>query len=720
MGERELDPRSDVYALGCVTYEMLTGEPPFTGPTAQAIVAKVMTSDPVEATRLRRTIPPHVASAVHTALQKLPADRFESARAFAEALANSSRGSGVRGPAVRPSPRPRMALGAGLAIVIGIGGLAAGALGMSLFRPERVAPGGSARILMQFGAGQQVLTGRFPGIAAAPDGSGILYHGLGGSTRTQLWIRRWDRLEAQPLPHSVDESCCAAFSPSGDTVAYLSAPRQLNLLPLTGGLPAAFSDIGLQSQSDFGGGVDWGSDGRIYASGARGLLQIDPRQGTSQLIAPLDPVRGDMAFLWPQLLPGARAALVTVASMQGAGDPDKAVIGVADFRTGRVEVVIQGVRAIYAPTGHLIVAKPNGVLWAVPFDAGTLRTAGVARELADTAAVRYGSAAPGGVDLALDSRGTLTYVAGGGEAYQTVWVDRNGTARPFSEDQEYSASGTLDLSPDGRYLALAIGGDSRTAQLWVQPVDGGPRVRLSFDGDVNMRPRWRPGTNRITYLSNRETPGATGMMLYERDARGQGQVRRIATGDPRKVGGHAWSPDGRWLVFRTDDQAAGAGDIMGIRPGVDSVPRALVATPAEELAPAISPDGRWMAYTSNESGRREVYVRPFPETADGRYQVSTTGAITPVWSRDGRELFYVDAAQRMVVVPVGAGPTFRVGAPAVLFLVENYFITPYNPAFAVALDGRRFVLSQRRPGLAPGVVVVFNFLDELRRKMETP
>ncbi|HEU5050946.1 MAG TPA: protein kinase [Gemmatimonadales bacterium] len=720
MGERELDARSDVYALGCVTYEMLTGEPPFTGPTAQAIVAKVMTSEPADIRALRRMIPPHVADAVHVALQKLPADRFATAQGFADALADPARGLPARSAALRSGAAARrIAIRPALAALIGVAGLVAGAIGMSVVRREQVPSGETVRVRLQFGAGQEALIGRFPGITAAPDGSRLVYHGPGGATRTQLWIRRWDRLQAQPLAQSVDESCCAAFSPSGDTIAYLSAPRQLNLLPLTGGLPASFPDIGLLSQSDFGGGLDWGSDGWIYASGAEGLLRIDPRAGTSEVIAPLDSVRGDMAFLWPQLLPGGQGAVVTIALRAGRSDPERALIGVSDFRTGRVESVMQGVRAIYAPTGHLIVARPNGVLLAVPFDAGTRRTTGVARELADTVALRFGSAAPGGSDLTLDARGTLTYVAGGGESFQTVWVERSGTSRPFSEDPEYTATGTLDLSPDGRRLALAIGGNSRTAQLWVQPVDGGPRVRLSFDGDINMRPRWRPGTGNITYLSNRETPGATGMRLYEREGGGQGPIRRVVTGDPRAVGGHAWSPDGRWLLIRTDDQEPGAGDIIGIRPGVDPVARPLVATEAEELAPAVSPDGRWLAYTSNESGRREVYVRPFPETAEGRYQVSTAGGITPVWSRDGRELFYIDGARRMVAVPIVSGSSFQFGQPAVLFSTADYATTPFNPAYGVSLDGRRFVMSRRRPDTTPGIVVVFNFLAELERLMRS-
>jgi len=719
MGERELDARSDVYALGCVTYEMLSGEPPFSGPTAQAIVAKVMTAEPAELTVLRRTIPHHVADAVHTALQKLPADRFDSARAFAEALGGAAGGGTSR--STRAGATAPIARRSGIPVVtalIAAAALLAGVLGATLLRRERGGSVLTARVALQFRPGQELRALPHPHMAATPDGSGLLYAGPGVNTRTQLWLRRWDQLQAQRLTQSVDQSCCATFSPSGDTIAYLSAPRQLNLLPLTGGLPTTLPDLGLTSMTDLGGGLDWGSDGRLYAVGNEGLLRIDLARATKEAVALPDSARGDRGFLWPHVLPGARGALVTIMRRQGSADPGRAFIGVADFSTRRVEVIVQGVRAIYVPTGHLIVAKANGVLWAVPFDARTLRSTGTPRELADTVAVRYGNAAPGVVDLAIASTGTLSYVAGGEETYKYVWVDRSGTWRPFDDRADHVITDAPAFSPDGRRLVLPIGGDDRNVHLWVQASDGGPRMRLTFDGSFNIRPRWRPGTNTVSYLSDRETPGATGLHLYERNGAGQGAVRRIQTADPRAVGGHAWSPDGQWLVFRTDDQEAGAGDIMGIRPGVDSVPRALVATPAAEVSPAVSPDGRWLAYTSNESGRREIYVRPFPETATARYQISTEGGISPVWSPSGRELFFIEDAQRMVSVPVTPGASFQAGAPVVLFSVADYLANPFHPYYTLAPDGR-FLMSRRREGTNLGVVVVFNFLDELKRRMAT-
>ncbi len=718
MGERELDARSDVYALGCVTYEMLTGEPPFTGPTAQAIVAKVMTAEPAEVTTLRKTVPVPVADAVHTALQKLPADRFDSARAFAEALNGSAAASGTR--AARPgaraaAPPHRTARGVALGLAIGAAGLLLGALGMRALRPER-APAPVARVLLRFRAGQELRTDPYPNLAVAPDGSGLIYRGPGATSLTQLWLRRWDQLGAQRLAQSEAESCCATFSPSGDTVAYLSSPRRLHLLPLTGGVPTTLPDLGLTSVSDLGGGLDWGADGRLYAVGPEGLLRIDPARATKELLARPDTARGELLFLWPHLLPGARAAIVTVVGKDAPTDPARTSIGIATFATGRVETILQGIRAIYAPTGHLIVARATGVLQAVPFDLGTLRPSGTPRDLPDTVAVRSGIGA-GIVEFALDPKGTLAYTAGGEGTVHTVTVDRAGVWRALGDGNAYNLVDGLAVSPDGDWLVEAVGGEDRTVMLWLEPAGGGPKVRLTFDGTSNLRPRWRPGTNDISYTSDREAVGSLKLRLYERAAGGQGAVRRLATGDPRAVGGHTWSPDGKWLIIRTDNQEPGGGDILAIRPGIDSVARVLVATPAEEMSPEISPDGRWLAYTSNESGRREVYVRPFPDAAEARYQISSTGGQSPVWSRDGRELFFVDDAQRMIAVPVIAGGAFHVGAPAALFDATNFHTTVFHTQYAPSADGRGFVMQRREAGTDFGVVVVFNFLDELKRRM---
>ena len=717
MGEREITARSDVYALGAVTYEMLTGEPPFSGPTAQAIVAKVMTAEPAEITSLRKTVPVHVADAVHIALQKLPADRFPSAAMFAESLENHASGRtrvvGSRSTA-RPATRMlRLPLVAAIVVVA----LLSGVFGALAFRRDGAEAASGVRVLMQFSRGQDLIAERFPVIAFPPDGSGLLYIGPGVGARTQLWFRLWNRLSAERLTRSVDEGCCATYSPSGDTVAYLAAPRQLNLLPLNGGVPVTLSDSGLLSVTDWGGGLDWAKDGWLYAGGMEGLIRIDPRTGSRELLARYDSTRGDMAYLWPQALPGAKGVIVTVVGQQSSTDPDRSSIGIANLRTGKVDLILPGVRALYAPTGHLIVVRPNGVLWAVPFDPGSFRVTGAARELTDTVALRSGAASPGAADLSIDRNGNLTYVRGSSSSVQVVWVDRAGTWEPFPGGLRSPVINGVALSPDGKRLAVALAIENRDAALWIKPVAGGPGVRLTFQGNF-LRPRWNPRRNSISFVGVQQASTGVGFRLFEVDAGGQGEIHRLVPSESRHIGGQTWSHDGQWLIYRTDDQEAGNGDIMAVRPGSDTTPRPLVATAAEELAPAVSPDGRWLAYSSNESGRREIYVRPFPATGQARYQVSTNGGITPVWSPSGRELFFIDASRSMVSVPIAPGPGFQAGAPKVLFSTAGYFIQAYQPQFDLSPDEQRFVMIRAETQDQLGVVVVTGFLDELKRRME--
>ena len=505
-------------------------------------------------------------------------------------------------------------------------------------------------------------------------------------------------------------ACCGVYSPHGDSLAYLIFPHNLVLVPLSGGVSTSLVDSGLTSVTDFGGGLDWGPDGNLYASGLSGILRISPRGGKVEQVTRLDPQRGDLRHSWPAVLPGAQAALVTVVPTRESGNPERSSIGVADFKTGKVEIILQGLRAIYAPNGYIVFAKANGVLWAAPFDARTRRLSGRERELTDT--VDVGSVSLR-VDMAIGPGGTLAYSKGVVESLQPVWVDRDGSWRPVGKGLSDYLVQDPRLSADGQRVVVSIGGVDGKSSLWEIPLNGGPRTRLTFDGSYNGRAVWRPGTRTLTFNSDRGN--AVRNYFFEVAADGSGRTTKPDLHDARAIGGHTWSPDGKWLLFRTDDQEAGGGDIMGIRPGVDSAARPIVATPFEELSPAVSYDGRWLAYSSNESGRREIYVCSFPETGSARYQVSTAGGINPVWSRNGRELFYVDAAANMVAVPVSAGATFQAGAPHVLFSAGAFAVNGFFPQYDVTADGQHLLMIRGENDGMVHVVVVFDFLRELER-----
>ena len=721
--EKDITARSDVYSLGSVLYEMLTGNPPHTGSSAQQIIMKIITEQAQDVTALRKSVPPNVAAAVAKSLEKLPADRFASAALFADALGNPAFGAMTGGAERRGNLG-----GAGVAatyrrraVLLGLAGLVLGVAGTKLLWQAPTPSGATTRLLLEFPASERPLgpIGGGSMVAQPPDGGALLYSGPGTATRTQYWIRRWDRLSATRLAQTLDDGCCATFSPTGDSIVYLSPPHLLQVVPLRGGVPTTVADSGLVASTEPGGGTDWGSDGMLYASGLQGIVRVSPRGGALESVTMLNAERGDRRHLFPAVLPGAQGALVTVVPERDAGNEERHAIGVADFKTGKVEIVLQGVRAIYAPTGHLIFAKANGVLWAAPFNARTLRLTGREVELADTI---------GGPELSLSPGGTLSYIKAVQRAVQAVWVDRSGRATPIGAETSIAGTDSPDgemtdafmaspaISPDGRRLAISMSGADGRANIWVKPLDRGPKARLTFDGLTNRGVSWRPGTNTLTFISDRaEVGGVT--RVFERDASGAGSILRRDVGDPREVANVAWSPDGKWLIFRTDDQTAGNADIMGIRPGVDTVARPLIATPAEEISPAVSYDGRWIAYSSSVSGRREVYVNHFPETGNAKYQISTAGGTVPTWSRNGRELFFLDGEGNMVSVPITPGAAFQRGEQSVLFPAAQYLSNPFLRGYDVAPDGKRFVMIRGENDAAVHVAVVFNFLEELKRVM---
>ncbi len=713
--EKEITARSDQYSLASVLYEMLAGDPPFTASAAQAVIMKIITEQAPRVTERRKNVPPNVAAALAKALEKLPADRFESAARFADALANPAFATTGSGPgAARYGAAVTTTLGWRAAAGIAIAALVVGAAGTKLLWRSSPVAAATTRLMIDFPESQAPRGPSGPGplFSQLPDGSGIVYSGPGATTRTQFWMRTWDRLVATRVPQSLDDGCCAVFSPGGDSLAYLTGPHKLHLVPLGGGVSVTLADSGLTSVTDYGGGLDWAPNGWIYASGLDGIVRVSPRGGAIERVTTLDRDRNDWRHDWPVVLPGGRGALVTIVPRTDPA-PERWSIGLADFTTGRVSVLLQGVRAAYSASGHIVFAKSNGVLWAAPFDAGSLRLTGRERELGDTVSLAAGVA-----DFSIAPSGSLVYRKGVIEAFQPMWVDRAGEARAIAPDLvDYAVTDPV-LSPDGRRLLLTMQSADGRQNIWLKPLDGGPKVRVTFDGSLNNRPAWRPGTPAVTFASNRDSGGS--FNLYETDAGRSATVRRLEGGDTRLPGAHAWSPDGRWLLYRTDDQAAGNADIMGFRPGVDSVARPIVATPAEELSPAVSPDNRWIAYSSNETGRREVYVRAFPDAGTTKYQISTSGGINPQWNRNGRELFYLDAASNLKSVPVTTGAAFQSGTQRVLFSAAKFLSNAFFPQYAVAPDGERFVMIRGESDASIHVVVVFNFVEELKRRMAAP
>ncbi len=364
-------------------------------------------------------------------------------------------------------------------------------------------------------------------------------------------------------------------------------------------------------------------------------------------------------------------------------------IRVLDLRTGRHKLLLENAaHAWYLPDGRLLYVRRDGVAMAAPFDLERLEITGEAVPVLEG----VGVSRTGGFALLVWSRsGSLVYARGSGGPIDNlpVRVSRSGAIQPI-DTAWHGEFNALSLSPDGRRLAVGSG-SGPSVSIWVKTMDRGPFTRLTF-GNRERRPAWSPDGRLVAFI--RDT--GTSSVVAARPADGSGADRELARLD-RMVQEVTWSPDGQWLVVRTDNGQAGAGDLVGVRVAGDAPPVPLVATDFTEMQPAVSPDGRWLAYTSNESGRNEVYVRPFPDTRAGRWQVSTGGGSQPVWARAAGELFYASADGHLVAVEARTAPVFSVIRTTPLFSTAGFVTDAWHQIYAAEPDGRSFVaFAQRR------------------------
>jgi serine/threonine-protein kinase len=302
------------------------------------------------------------------------------------------------------------------------------------------------------------------------------------------------------------------------------------------------------------------------------------------------------------------------------------------------------------------------------------------------------------------------------ETVQPVWITRQGAASPVDSGWTFDRpfNGGMTLSPDGTRLAVAIAGEP-TSDIWIKQLDRGPLSRLTFEEFLKYRPVWSPDGRMVTYIAD---PGNNNAALYRKRADGSGEAERLV-GSDKSLAEALWSRDGEWLVVRTTLPSR---DIQGFRPGGDTTLTPIVASPRfDERAPSLSPDGRWIAYQSDETGKSEIYVRPFPRADDGRWQVSTAGGEEPLWSHGGSEIFFRATSGEMMTVPVTTSPAFSAGVPTPLFQAKPYARSLSYRAYDVSADDRRFVML--RPvadSVAPPssqLVVVDNWFVELKPKL---
>jgi serine/threonine-protein kinase len=700
--ERELDARTDVYALGAVTYEMLTGEPPFTGTTTQAIIAKLMTETPRPVSVLRKAVPPAVEGAVLIALEKLPADRFASAAEFTAALDGKAGVTAVRATAraaTGRNPRLPFMIASGVAV-------AATALALwGWLRPSVPGPLSLQRIAL-------TSAGRLPAdvfatVAVAPDNSAIVFvDTIGG--RKKLWIK--ERAQIRPAPvQGTDGAEGPVFSPNGRWIGFVAGDKLMKV-PREGGAPITLAD----SAGPYPGvnvPAAWLDDGTlVFVHEDYGLARVSEAGGPVVHLATEKEAGGKFFQLSP--LPGSRGVLAAA---------DRAGLFVLDLKSGKVRKLME-TEALgwFLPPDRLVYFTRAGA-FAIPFDPASLTPHGSAVPILGPLHLsRYNLP-----EAVVSAGGIALYEPGSGEAKRPsrlVWVDRTG--QEVALDGEWFThpvpNGGLALSPDGRILAIDLpdSAPGKGVGIWMKQLPRGPLSRLTFDGDTNFRPAWSPDGQTLLYASNRS--GVRDVELWRQRADGSQPAELLVKGTEMIREG-LWSPDGKWVIYKTWNPDRRIGSLFAIRPGTDSAPRALTGSKFYERSPTISPNGRWLAFVSDESAREEVYVRPFPDGATGKWQVSTAGGTEPLWSRDGREIFFINTQNQMVAAQVTVGPTFAVKELRTLFPMGHYTGAPDHRNYDVTSDGRRFVMQRETADssdLSGDLVLVENLATEIRNKLE--
>ena len=713
-GDQFVGPATDTYALGAVLYEMLTGDPPYMGSTAQAVLGQIIAGEAVSATKKRASVPANVDAALRCALDKLPADRFKSAQEFGKALEDEHfRYGELAGVGVAAGPWNRLSVTFAALFV-----LATGVAGWALLRPEAPAP--LARFSSPFEEGQLPIGE----VQLTTDGSSLVYVGPGASGQgSQLWIRRWANLEATPI-RGTEGAQSFALSPDGREVTFVVPPGVLVPAPLR--VVALDGGPGRTLVESVIAVWDWTPDGDVYFTSAPPtflLGRVPATGGGSEAVEIVTEFRegeGEGLHAFLSVLPGGKMGVFQVWYAQNGVDAE---VWAIDLDTRERRFLVAGNRPRYASTGHLLFGTPDGALMAAPIDPSTAELTGPPVPVAEGLENEPDF---GGVTYSVSEDGTLVYSAGGsGAAGQSefVWVTRSGQATPVDPGYTFTLGTNygLRLSPDETRIAFnSVRNENDDVRIKHLP--NGPEERITFSADPDYRPFWTPDGLNVTYFSG---PSVEDRNVWTKRADGTGE-RELLLDDERSFNQGVWTPNGEQLVLRVSATAAmglGLRDIFSFRPGVDSAAVPLIAsTEFAEAAPALSPDGTWLAYNSNETGRFEVFVRPFPNTDSTRVLVSNNGGFAPVWAKSGHELFFIDESRGMVATQLDPN-SGRVLTQETLFtLPQGYVADNANSFYDISSDGERFLMVRGYVDDSvgegfTGFIVVQNWFEELCERM---
>jgi serine/threonine protein kinase/Tol biopolymer transport system component len=665
------DGRSDIFSFGAILYEMLSGKRAFHGNSAADTMSAILKEEPPDLSSTNRSVSPGLERIVRHCLEKIPEERFQSARDLAfdlEALSGLSGQSPAAGvsPGLHLLRLPAPALGAialGLiAAGIGLGFLLRAGVG-SLFPGSPSLPLVS-RVALTVSSSDEVSLSDSPAIS--PDGRSIVYVAQRGKGNQQLFLHRLDAWAAAPVA-GTEGASCPFFSPNGLWIGFM-ADGSIRKIPVGGGTPVTICSKPFAPRSSSLAGASWGTGDLIVFSElstlAGGLMRVSASGGEPQPLTKGTTKPDDLGHFWPEILPDGKAAIFTVFT--GKKGPDENDIAVVQLATGEKKILIKGGSyARYVATGHLVFAR-GGALLAIAFDPKRLEVKGAPFEVERG----ISHSRNGNAGFAVSRDGTLVSVDHIAQTRSLLWVDRKGNTNPMTSLKR--AYFWPKFSPDGTRVAIGVEEDS--GDVLVLDLARDSLTRVTFGGEDEC-PTWSPDGKRLVYASLR---GDRVLKMFVRPSDGSGSDELLPC-PPRSIP-VSWSPDGRFLAFYSWNQRPLQIWLYPI--GTGEPARPLIQNAFNNLMPRISPDGNWMAYMSNETGQDEVYVTSFPD-AKGKWQVSQGkgGGHDPLWAHNGREIFYRQA-DKIMAVKVRTAPTFSEDRPELLF--EH----PYYDEWDVAADGR--------------------------------
>jgi hypothetical protein len=695
---KEVDARTDIFAFGAVVYEMATAKRAFEGKSQASVIGAIMSSEPLPMSSLQPMTPPALDRIVKKCLAKEREDRWQSAKDLTDELkwiaggsAESSKVAVLETKSAKKGWQRRLGLALAAVAVAAVGAIA-----IWKFKPTPPVP--VTRTVIALPPDQQLAGLDQPVVALSADGSHLAYVASLRGQVQQIFLRAMDSLEARPIP-GTEGAINPFFSPDGQWLGFFQGGA-LKKISVSGGAAVTLSSVGDPR------GASWGSQRTIiFAGGSAGALsQVSDEGGGSRPLNQLE--KSDSTHRWPEVLPGGK--VVAFAAGAGGGNPR---IVIRSIQTGEQRDFGQGATyPRYMPSAHLIYAQGT-TLTAVPFDPERLEIKGTAVPVVEGVAVSSNGAA----QYSTSATGSLLYVSGGATLVQRklVWVNRNGKEEVLAAPPQ--AYGYPRLSPDGRRVAVET-----ENQIWIYDLARDTLTRFTFDGASNQSPAWTPDGKRIAFDSTKEGPTSIWWQLAD----GSGGLEHLGTSQYSQIP-RSWSPDGQLLayhennpttkkdiwVLRMGDPSTGSGQVRKAEP--------FLRTPFSEGGPVFSPDGHWLAYISDESGRQEIYVQPYPGPG-GKWQISTEGGNEPAWSRNGRELFY-RSGSKMMAVEVTMQPTFSAGKPKALFEGQYFAVTPgqAGTAYDVSPDGQRFLMVKETDRAASNaqINVVLNWSEELKRRV---